>query len=202
MSAGWLNERSRNGGIDEVPLPGGSGRLWLCGKHLIGPGPEEVLARTGATTVVCLNEVDELQGRYPAYVDWLRAEAPRRAIWFPVPDLHAPTVGAVRPLLDEVARRLGADQGVVVHCGAGVGRAGTVAAAVLMVLGVARVDALVLVAASRPSAGPQAERPVRAPRRPRGRAGVTTQPRTTPTRRHPPHPHHPVLAAVTSGLPH
>ncbi len=157
MAGGWLNERSRNGSIDEVPLPGASGRLWLCGKHLVGPSADEVLARTGATTVVCLNEAGALRDRYPRYIDWLEAEAGGRAIWFPVPDLHAPTLAAVGPLLDEVVRRLGAGEGVVVHCGAGVGRAGTIAAAVLMALGVSRVDAVARVAASRPSAGPQAD---------------------------------------------
>jgi protein-tyrosine phosphatase len=156
VPGGWLNERSRNGSIDEVALPRGPGRLWLCGKHFVGPDPEQVLARTGAATIVCLNEAGELLDRYPGYVDWLTAEAPARAIWFPVPDLHAPTVEAVRPLLDEVVRRLDAGDGVVVHCGAGVGRAGTIAAAVLMVLGAPRAEALERVAAGRPTAGPQA----------------------------------------------
>jgi protein-tyrosine phosphatase len=153
---GWLDERSRNGGVDEVPLPIPGGRLWLCGKHFVGPDPEQALARTGAAAIVCLNEAAELRGRYPDYVAWLTANAPDRAIWFPVPDLHAPTVEAVRPLLDEIGRRLAADEGVLLHCGAGVGRAGTIAAAVLMTLAVPRPDALGLVAASRPTAGPQA----------------------------------------------
>ena len=80
----WLDERSRNGGIDEVPVPG-PGRLWLCGKHFIGPDPEVALERTGAAVVVCLNERDELEDRYPEYVDWLLHTAADRAIWFPLP---------------------------------------------------------------------------------------------------------------------
>ena len=43
----WLNERSRNGSVDEIPLPGTAGRLWLCGKHFIGPDPEGAVARVG-----------------------------------------------------------------------------------------------------------------------------------------------------------
>ena len=71
--SGWLSERSRNGGIDEVVLPDGArGRLWLCGKHLVGPDPVGTLERTGATTIVCLNEIGELAIRYDDYVDWLR----------------------------------------------------------------------------------------------------------------------------------
>ncbi len=45
-----------DGGIDEIPLPAtASGRLWLCGKHAIGPDPEGLMARVGADGVVCLN---------------------------------------------------------------------------------------------------------------------------------------------------
>jgi protein-tyrosine phosphatase len=90
-------------------------------------------------------------------VAWLEANGPVRATWFPVPDLHAPPVDAVGPLLDELADRLAAGEGVLVHCGAGVGRAGTIAAAVLMRLGLTRHEALERVAASRPTAGPQAD---------------------------------------------
>jgi protein-tyrosine phosphatase len=156
VAGGWMDERARNGGVDEVRVPG-PGRLWLCGKHFVGPDPEAALARTGASSIVCLNEVAELAGRYPDYVRWLEANGPVRATWFPVPDLHAPAAAAVAPMLDELVERLAAGEGVLVHCGAGVGRAGTIAAAVLMRLGLSRADALATVAASRPTAGPQAD---------------------------------------------
>jgi hypothetical protein len=153
----WRDERARNGGLDEIPLPRGTGRLWLCGKHLIGPDAEAVLERTGASAVVCLNERYELASRYPGYVAWLELEsASGRAVWFPVPDLHAPSVDEVRPLLAELGRRLDAGEGLVVHCGAGMGRAGTVAAALLIAAGCSLDDALARVAAARPGAGPQA----------------------------------------------
>jgi protein-tyrosine phosphatase len=150
----WLDERQRNGGIDEVPVPG-RGRLWLCGKHFIGPDPEVALERTGAAVVVCLNERSELEDRYPEYVDWLLHTAADRAIWFPLHDMHAPPLDEVQPLFAEIARRLDEDEGVIVHCGAGVGRAGTVAAALLMRRGLSLDDALSTVASSRPMAGPQ-----------------------------------------------
>lgn len=152
----WLDERQRNGGIDEVPLPAGAaGRLWLCGKHLIGPDPEAAVARVGATTVVCLNPQRELAGWYDGYVAWLRANADRRAVWFPIADLHAPGADAMAPLLDDLQGRLAAGGTLLVHCGAGIGRAGTVAAALLIGLGASLDDALATVAASRPMAGPQ-----------------------------------------------
>jgi protein-tyrosine phosphatase len=148
-------ERSMNGFFDEIPLPVGAGRLWLCGKHFVGPDPEKALERTGANVVVCLNEPHEIAERYPDYVDWLRANVPTRAIWFPIPDLHAPDVDGVRPLLDELEARLRAGEGLLVHCGAGIGRAGTVATCVLMALGMPIADALQTVADHRPMAGPQ-----------------------------------------------
>jgi protein-tyrosine phosphatase len=152
----WLDERSRNGSIDEVPITG-PGRLWLCGKHFIGPDPEQALARTGARAIVCLNERAELEDRYPEYVEWLLANSPERAIWFPLPDMHAPAPASVRPFFDELEARLRAGEGVVVHCGAGVGRAGTVAAALLIRAGASLERALGIVAASRPMAGPQTD---------------------------------------------
>ena len=153
----WLSERSRNGGVDEIPLPGGPGRLWLAGKHLVGPDPEAALARTGATAVVCLNERHELADRYPAYVEWLRANPPARALWWPIPDLHAPPIDAIAPLLDDLLDRLGRAEGLLVHCGAGVGRAGTLAAALLVRAGTEVAAALEVVAAHRPLAGPESD---------------------------------------------
>jgi protein-tyrosine phosphatase len=45
---------------------------------------------------------------------------------------------------------------VLLHCGAGIGRAGTVAAGLLMALGTPMDAALATVAAHRPMAGPEA----------------------------------------------
>lgn len=151
----WLSERSRNGGLDEVLLPSGHGRLWLCGKHLIGPDPEGTLARTDASLVVCLNDEAELVHRYPDYVRWLRDNANGRALWWPVHDMHAPGLDGIGSLVRLVRQRLDAGQGVIAHCGAGIGRAGSLAAAVLIAHGMTVEAALARVAASRPGAGPQ-----------------------------------------------
>src|SRR5579862_115218 len=155
MSA-WLNERSRNGGVDEIPVPEAAGRLWLCGKHFIGPDPEAALERVGATTAVCLSELGELAERYPGYVSWLRANAPDRALWYPIPDLHAPDVERAMVLLDDLRGRLDSGQSLLMHCGAGIGRAGTVAAGLLITSGVPLPEALHRVGAHRPMAGPEA----------------------------------------------
>jgi protein-tyrosine phosphatase len=149
-------ERSRDGGVDEIPLPLVDGRLWLCGKHFIGPDPEAAMASVGADVVVCLNEPHELAERYPAYVDWLRANVPARALWHPIPDLHAPDAAEAEALLDSLHERLAEGQSLLVHCGAGIGRAGTVAAALLVTFGVPLADALTSVRAHRAMAGPEA----------------------------------------------
>jgi protein-tyrosine phosphatase len=153
--AGWLSERSRNGSVDEIPLPAASGQLWLCGKHFVGPDPAAALERTGATAVVCLNEVDEIGTRYPRYVRWLRDHAPDRAVWWPIPDLHPPPAAEVQPFLVELHGRLVGGDGLLVSCGAGVGRAGTVAAALLIIQGAGLDEALAVVGSHRPAAGPQ-----------------------------------------------
>src|SRR5579862_3267476 len=106
MSA-WPAGRSRDGGADEVPLPWARGRLWLCGKHFVGPDPDAVLQATGADAVVCLCEAHELDDRYPGYVAWLRANAGGRAVWVPVPDLHAPEPADADTLLALLRDRLG-----------------------------------------------------------------------------------------------
>jgi protein-tyrosine phosphatase len=152
----WQRERSRNGGADRIPLPDVIGGLWLCGKHFIGPDPEDALRKTGASTAVCLSQAPELADRYPEYLDWLATNATGRAVWFPVPDLHAPDVELAAELVDGLRRRIEAGEVLLVHCGAGIGRAGTIAAALLMSMGVDLDEAVQTVAASRPMAGPEA----------------------------------------------
>lgn len=144
-----------DGGIHEIPLSE-RGRLWLCGKHAIGPDPEGLMRRVGADVVVCLNEEHELVDRYTAYVDWLRAQPPHRVIWYPIPDLHAPGREQFTPVLTDIVDRLVDGERVIVHCGAGVGRAGTTAVAVLVSLAVPLDEALERVRRHRPAAGPEA----------------------------------------------
>src|SRR5207247_7078634 len=70
---------------------------------------------------VCSSDLDQ---RYPEYVAWLRANEAGRAVWFPIHDIHAPSLDALVPLLDALRTRLARGESVLLHCGAGVGRAG------------------------------------------------------------------------------
>jgi len=155
-SAHWAEERSRHGGVDEVPLPAGfPGRLFVCGKHFIGPDPEAAVGRVGATAVVCLNAADELD-RYPGYLGWLRDQPPTRLLWWPIPDLGAPTHEEGLELLGELRSRVERGERLLLHCGAGVGRAGTVATGLLVLMGLDLEEAVEHVRAHRPLAGPEA----------------------------------------------
>lgn len=149
-SLGWLSRRQRDGGIDQIPLPGEvSGELWLCGKHAIASDPTP-----NWTTVVCLCERHELAARYPEYVAWLDS-AGDAALWWPIADMHAPSVDVMVPFVDDLAERLQRGDSLLIHCGAGVGRAGTTAVCILLRMGLTVDAAEYVVAQNRPMAGPE-----------------------------------------------
>lgn len=140
------------GGIHEVPT-GVAGRMFLCGKHHIGPDVQSVLRETDGAHVVCLVERHELEHRYDDYLSWLAGDTD--CTWFPVHDMTAPRMDAAVELYRQLAGMLTRGTNVVIHCAAGIGRAGTAAAGTLMVLGMESGQAVAHVAAHRPMAGPQ-----------------------------------------------
>lgn len=159
----WLGERGRDGGVDTMPLPGRPVSLSMCGKHAIGPDPDAAIARCATAspdtpvTVVCLVEEHEIAERYPDYLTWLRQRcAEGTAVWRPIHDLHAPDLDDARTLLDDLVGRIDRGEHLLLHCAAGIGRTGTIAACVLVMLGMDTDEALTHVAAHRPMAGPEA----------------------------------------------
>jgi protein-tyrosine phosphatase len=154
--AQWPSGRSLHGGVDEIPLPEGPGRLAICGKHFIGSDPLGAMSEAACDVIVCLCEREEIEDRYPEYVRWLESDGEQRARWYPVCDLHAPGLQEARDLIAELHRLIREGHGVLMHCGAGVGRAGTMAAALLIDMGLTRTEALGVVSNARPMAGPEA----------------------------------------------
>ena len=67
-----------------------------------------------------------------------------------------PPVPELRAFVAELVARLDRGDSLLMHCGAGIGRAGTVATCVLMEMGAPPADALRTVAEHRPLAGPEA----------------------------------------------
>lgn len=142
-----------DGGIHEVPITGVTGRLWVCGKHRIAPNPEEVLSTTSATHVVCLVKEFELKDRFDEYIVWLRESG--RATWAPTSDFGFDPLDRVLPLFESVFARMNVGESVIVHCGAGLGRAGTFASALCVMAGMDVDDAVAHVRRHRPGAGPE-----------------------------------------------
>ena len=77
------------------------------------------LATCAADRLVCLCERHELEERYPGYVSWLAANDGHIAIWYSIPDLHAPSVAEVFPLLGRLRQLVHAGHDVLMHCGTG-----------------------------------------------------------------------------------
>ena len=158
----WLGQRSVDGGIDEIVVGGRATGIWLCGKRVTGPDPAAALARIvdegatrAASTILCLCQPHEIDERYPGYVEWLEANEGDEALWRPIPDLGTPTIDEAERLAAEIVERLDRDEPVIVHCGAGMGRAPTVAICALLAKGERLDDLLTAVAYSRPLAGPE-----------------------------------------------
>jgi protein-tyrosine phosphatase len=76
-------------------------------------------------------------------------------VWCPIPDLDAPEFDGFVPVLTDLVDRVAAGDRLIVHCGAGIGRAGTTAVAVLVSLAVPLDVALARVRRHRPAAGPE-----------------------------------------------
>jgi protein-tyrosine phosphatase len=69
--------------------------------------------------------------------------------------MHAPTLEEFAPVLTGLVDRVAAGERLIVHCAGGVGRAGTVAVAMLVSLAVPLDEALAHVRRHRPAAGPE-----------------------------------------------
>lgn len=141
-------------------LLGSPGRLALS----CGPGTGQrfvdhdldTIAELGFDAVFCLQAGDELpvieRGDSVANRSAALAERGVDAYFFPVEDFHAFEPEDLRRLLDVLDECLDDGQAVMVHCWAGQGRTGTVAACALIDRGFSAEDALAHVRRARPGA--------------------------------------------------
>jgi protein-tyrosine phosphatase len=84
------------------------------------------------TCVVCLASPDEIRQRSPAYARFLAGTVPWEHITFPMWNSVMRDAPSLEPPTQEIVKRLRQGRNVLTHCDSGIGRAGTVAVAVLL----------------------------------------------------------------------
>ncbi|MBK6528919.1 MAG: cyclin-dependent kinase inhibitor 3 family protein [Deltaproteobacteria bacterium] len=106
----------------------------------------------GVNVLVTLVEDDELErlgaSNLRAWAERQRMDVLRLAI----PDAGIPSVGDARRLVTRIVDALRTGRSVCIHCAAGLGRSGTIAACVLVALGQEAEEAVRTVRAARPGA--------------------------------------------------
>lgn len=104
---------------------------------------KERMIRLSIGRLICLNPIEELSERSPEYYRHInRGDFPWKFIHFPIPDFGIPADRQGFLALERgTAAALRSGVNIVVHCTAGIGRTGTFAMVLLMVLGMNRDDA-------------------------------------------------------------
>ncbi|MBI2770155.1 MAG: tyrosine-protein phosphatase [Burkholderiales bacterium] len=131
-----------------VQLPADvAGSLWLSsmpGRFETWPAFEAQARQAGLGMVVCLTPASEIAELSPAYSAAVaRGRLPFRWLNLPMRNFGVPDEpGTFRAEVARIADALRAGDAVMLHCAAGLGRTGTVAACVLKTLGLEAGQAL------------------------------------------------------------
>lgn len=134
-----------------LPLPEAvPGRLWLQsmpGRREPWPLFLDEARQQRLSVVVCLNPIDEVASLSPSYHRAIaEGRLPFRWMHLPMRDFGlAQDATTFRQGIEQLAQALQAGDHVLLHCAAGLGRTGTVAACVLKRLGVAQSEAMATV---------------------------------------------------------
>lgn len=155
MKVSWLPEDLLSG-----LGPQRLGRCGLC--H--SPGSDEAsreedlldLRDQNVDLIVVLQEPEEFRHMAPQE-SWEERRQAMEALGFrvyhsPIEDYHAPSLDQARELVEELYKALCEGQKVVIHCWAGLGRAGTIAACLCVARGHSAESAMQLVRWVRPGA--------------------------------------------------
>jgi len=144
-----------------VEIPGNiKGTLYLhsmLGRYEPMQDSIDSIGEKNISTVVSLTALDEIERKSPDYANAIKDGVLQfNRIEFPIPDFSVP---GEREAFLKLARDLGdslrAGKNILIHCGAGIGRTGTLAVGVLLTLGLSYNNAVDTV--KRSGSGPEIE---------------------------------------------
>lgn len=146
-----------------LPLPDAQpGRVWLSAMPgRLDPWPRclDALRSASVNLLVCLNPLEEVAEVSPAYYAAIAAQSlPCRWLHLPMRNFGlSDQAQAFQAGVEQVVQALARDETVLIHCAAGMGRTGSMAACVLKRLGLTREQALarVRLAGSNPESAAQ-----------------------------------------------
>jgi len=133
---------------DIVSPPGRLGLTHLPGVDGKLDADLDALQQAGVTRLLCLVEPHEFSRRKPESIEQRRQAVESRGITFmhhPIVDFDAPRLSDAQPTIAALDKGIKAGDHTIIHCWAGLGRAGTMAACLLIHNGMQAADAIATV---------------------------------------------------------